>query len=290
MSEPTVVPSASWPPTPSAPRPCHRHRAAPRFHDDLTTAATTNHRTNLRAVRSAASDHHGTLTLYLEDPANLGHTTIVELRHVHTAFEVKTAPLADLLSRCELATTRIIKIDVEGAEAAAVRGLLPALTYVRDDAEIVVEVTPTLLAGLPDLPEAGPARHHPTFEHVRSGRAAPETARRAGHVHPHDRRTTSRDGNTFCRSRREPATLRASSRTRSTAARAIVVRSEATVVRGGSVRPASLTSSKPATRSSPGTSMRSSRAARSTPIAWSSVAQTMAGGRSGPARRVRATS
>ncbi|MEW2170393.1 FkbM family methyltransferase [Streptomyces sp. NPDC007027] len=119
---------------------------SPQFHDDLTAAATANRRTDIRAVRSAASDTHGTLTLYLEDPANLGHTTSVQPRHVHMAFEVPTAPLADLVSRAELATTRITKIDVEGAEAAAIRGLLPALTDLRDDAELVVEVTPKLLA------------------------------------------------------------------------------------------------------------------------------------------------
>ncbi|WP_432085984.1 FkbM family methyltransferase [Streptomyces sp. bgisy095] len=119
---------------------------SPQFHNDLTATATANHRTNIRAVRSAASDTHGTLTLYLEDPANLGHTTAVRPRHVHTAFDVPTAPLADLVSGVELATTRIIKIDVEGAEAAAVRGLLPVLTHLRDDAELVVEVTPRLLA------------------------------------------------------------------------------------------------------------------------------------------------
>ncbi|KIE24290.1 FkbM family methyltransferase [Streptomyces sp. MUSC 125] len=122
---------------------------SPQFHDDLATAATANRRTNIRAVRSAASDTHGThgtLTLYLEDPANLGHTTAVRPRHVHTAFDVPTAPLADLISRPELATTRVIKIDVEGAEAAAIRGLLPALAHLREDAELVVEVTPRLLA------------------------------------------------------------------------------------------------------------------------------------------------
>ncbi|WP_186781575.1 MULTISPECIES: FkbM family methyltransferase [unclassified Streptomyces] len=119
---------------------------SPQFHDDLTAAATTNHRTNIRAVRSAASDTHGTLPLYLEDPANLGHTTVVQPRHVHTSVGVPTAPLTDLVSRSELATTRIIKVDVEGAEAAAIRGLLPALTRLRDDAELVVEVTPRLLA------------------------------------------------------------------------------------------------------------------------------------------------
>ncbi len=123
-----------------------RSSRPPPFLDALTAAATANHRANIRAVCSAASDARGTLTLYLEDPANLGHTTVVRPRSIHTIFHAPTAPLADLVSRSELATTRIIKIDVEGAEAAAVRGLLPALPHLRDDAELVVEVNPRLLA------------------------------------------------------------------------------------------------------------------------------------------------
>ncbi|MFB8084687.1 FkbM family methyltransferase [Streptomyces sp. NPDC055992] len=82
----------------------------------------------------------------MEDPTNLGHTTAVRLRHAHMNFDVQTAPLADLISSAQFATTRIIKIDVEGAEAAAVRRLLPALAHLPDDAELVVEVTLRLLA------------------------------------------------------------------------------------------------------------------------------------------------
>ncbi|MFC8594437.1 FkbM family methyltransferase [Streptomyces atroolivaceus] len=96
--------------------------------------------------RSAVSDTHGRQTLYLEDPTNLGHTTAVRPRHAHMTFDVQTAPLVGLISSAQFATTRIIKIDVEGAEAAAVRGLLPALAHLPDDAELVVEVTPRILA------------------------------------------------------------------------------------------------------------------------------------------------
>ncbi|MFJ8669915.1 FkbM family methyltransferase [Streptomyces sp. NPDC093600] len=114
----------------------------PRFHDDLAVVAAANHRTNIRTVRSAASDSTGVVVLYVEDPSNLGHTTAVRPRHVHATVEVPTASLADLVGRADLATARVIKIDVEGAEAAAVRGLTPALPHLRDDAELVIEVTP----------------------------------------------------------------------------------------------------------------------------------------------------
>jgi len=118
----------------------------PPFHHALTCAAAVNHRTNIRAVRVAASDSAGTLTLYLENPANLGHTTAVRPGDFHESFQVTTGSLADLADPTELATARIIKIDVEGAEAAVVRGLLPALPQMREDVELVIEVTPRLLA------------------------------------------------------------------------------------------------------------------------------------------------
>ncbi|MFG3384207.1 FkbM family methyltransferase [Streptomyces sp. NPDC047999] len=118
----------------------------PHFHDDLAAAAAANQRTNIHTVRSAASDTTGVLVLYVEDPSNLGHTTAIRPRHVHAAVEVPTAPLIELVSRADLAATRVIKIDVEGAEAAAIQGLLPALSYLRADAELVVEITPRLLA------------------------------------------------------------------------------------------------------------------------------------------------
>lgn len=119
---------------------------SPQFHEDLTATITANRRINIQSIRSAVSDTHGSQTLYLEDPTNLGHTTSVRPRHAHMSFDVQTAPLASLISSAQFATTRIIKIDVEGAEAAAVRGLLPALAHLPDDAELVVEVTPRLLA------------------------------------------------------------------------------------------------------------------------------------------------
>jgi hypothetical protein len=46
----------------------------------------------------------------------------------------------------ELAQACVIKIDVEGAEAALMRGLAPALDLLRTDTELVIEVAPRLLA------------------------------------------------------------------------------------------------------------------------------------------------
>ncbi|MGW0607824.1 FkbM family methyltransferase [Streptomyces sp. NPDC002640] len=118
---------------------------APDFHHDLTTAVAANRHTNIRTVQAAVSDTEGEVTLYLADPENLGHTTQVRPRRIHSQFRARTAPLPSIVTAAELATARIIKIDVEGAEAAAVRSLLPAATELRQDVEIAIEIAPRLL-------------------------------------------------------------------------------------------------------------------------------------------------
>ncbi len=60
--------------------------------------------------------------------------------------EVEARPLADILTQDELSRARLVKIDVEGAELSVVRGLAPALTTLRPDVELVVEVSPSSLA------------------------------------------------------------------------------------------------------------------------------------------------
>ncbi|SBT93342.1 hypothetical protein GA0115233_106220 [Streptomyces sp. DI166] len=85
------------------------------------------------------------MTFYLERSTNLGGTTAIRPRIVEASFEADAAPLPHLLTEEELAAARLIKLDVEGGEAAAVRGLAPLLPRLRDDAELVIEVTPRLL-------------------------------------------------------------------------------------------------------------------------------------------------
>ena len=53
---------------------------------------------------------------------------------------MRAAPLGSLVTREELATARLIKIDVEGAEDRVLAGLLACSDALDADAEIVVEV------------------------------------------------------------------------------------------------------------------------------------------------------
>lgn len=120
--------------------------ASPHFHQQLTANAQTNACNNLRAVNTAISDTPGRMTFYLERSTNLGGTTAIRPRTVESSFEAAAAPLPHIVTDDELAAARIIKIDVEGGEAAAIRGLAPVLHRLRRDAELVIEVTPRLLA------------------------------------------------------------------------------------------------------------------------------------------------
>lgn len=120
--------------------------ASPDFHRMLRANALTAGCSNIRAVHTAVSDAPERLIFYLERSTNLGGTSSVRPHTVESSFETDAAPLPWILTAAELTTARLIKIDVEGAEAATVRGLTPALHRLRADAELVIEVTPRLLA------------------------------------------------------------------------------------------------------------------------------------------------
>jgi FkbM family methyltransferase len=136
---------------------------SPDFHQALTANVAANGcSNNVRTVNAAVSDAPGRVTFYLERDTNLGGTTAVRPRTVEATFEAAAAPLPTLLSGEELAAARLIKIDVEGGEAAAVRGLVPVLNGLRDDVELVVEVTPRTLAKQGQTVDEvlGPLRSH----------------------------------------------------------------------------------------------------------------------------------
>ncbi|MFJ4648213.1 FkbM family methyltransferase [Streptomyces bobili] len=119
---------------------------SPAFHQALTADITANGCGNVRTINAAVSDTSRRLTFYLERATNLGGTTAVRPHTVEASFEAYAAPLPTLLTKEELTAARLIKIDVEGGEAAAVRGLVPVLNGLREDVELVVEVTPRTLA------------------------------------------------------------------------------------------------------------------------------------------------
>lgn len=119
---------------------------APEFAEAIRTNLELNGCRNVRLVNAAASDRPRRLDFYQPNRFNRGNTTSVlvdpELR---PRFSRESDTLPELLTAREINHARLVKIDVEGAEYAVVRGLLPALPAMREDVELVVEINPELL-------------------------------------------------------------------------------------------------------------------------------------------------
>lgn len=108
---------------------------------------------NVRVAIVAASDGDGELRLFSGPAKNLGRTTTVasvarDATGVRSADElapsaiVQARPIGAIATDEELAAARVIKIDVEGAEPAVLRGLAAVIPKLRGDCEIMVELSP----------------------------------------------------------------------------------------------------------------------------------------------------
>ncbi|WP_203599043.1 FkbM family methyltransferase [Streptomyces sp. SID10853] len=125
--------------------------ASPAFHQRLLQHVRLNECTNVRAVNTAVADVRKQLTFVLASSHNMGANSIVPYDGTaESTFDIEALPLAELLRPEEIATARVIKVDVEGAEGSVMRGLAPVLDRLRPDAEITVEVTPSRMAQLGD--------------------------------------------------------------------------------------------------------------------------------------------
>lgn len=121
--------------------------ASPAAYAALRRNVATNQTGNVRLVDRAVAEDERTLTFYEPKPGIHSVTTSVRTREdMAPAFQVEARPLSSLLTAAEVSAARVIKIDIEGGEYAALRGLVPVLDRAREDLEIVVEVSESLLA------------------------------------------------------------------------------------------------------------------------------------------------
>lgn len=115
----------------------------PEIYELLAHHVAVNALRNVRAINEAAlgPGKVGTVTLYRGEEENLGSTSLLQrCPHSGTA-RVTGRPLAAMLTDEECRRARIIKIDVEGAEADAILGLELESGRFRDDLELIVEIS-----------------------------------------------------------------------------------------------------------------------------------------------------
>jgi FkbM family methyltransferase len=120
--------------------------ASPTIFGRLRETLRLNRANNVRAVNAAVSDREGVLSVYAGPPSNTGMTSTLAGRGGEYEADVRAAPLLALLTPEEAARTRLIKIDVEGAELPILLDILSNVDSFPDALEIVAEVSPSALS------------------------------------------------------------------------------------------------------------------------------------------------
>jgi len=96
----------------------------------------------VRVVDRAAAGSVGMVDLYAGPAMNVGLTTTVASRGFRRTATVEAAPLGSLLEPEECRRAAVIKIDVEGAEAGVIDGLIELLPILPHDVDLLIELSP----------------------------------------------------------------------------------------------------------------------------------------------------
>jgi len=116
--------------------------ASPKIFMALQKNLGANKCDNVRAVNVAISDRKGVLRLFSGPSSNIGMTSTMKSRGQDFESEVPANRLDAVLLPEELKAARLIKIDVEGAEAPVLISILENIDRYRQDLEIMVEINP----------------------------------------------------------------------------------------------------------------------------------------------------
>lgn len=119
--------------------------ASPAIFRQLQENLARNGVGNVRSVNVAVSDRKGIVQLFRGPDHNIGETSVFPAAGFVPDDSVEAAPLEEVIPRKELASARLIKIDIEGAERLVVPGIESLLHSSRTDLELIVEFHPQYL-------------------------------------------------------------------------------------------------------------------------------------------------
>lgn len=122
--------------------------ASPSVYELLVANVHRNRARQVMTLNLAASDATGRVKLYCGQACNCGATSVVPEGHEMAVAEVDAAPLSALIDDRDWNDVRLVKIDVEGAEAGVVQGLGSLIAEGRADREYLIEVHPAQLRQL----------------------------------------------------------------------------------------------------------------------------------------------
>jgi FkbM family methyltransferase len=121
--------------------------ASPTVGTKLVRNIEANACSNVRFVHEAVFRDEREITLYLPPASNIGSgSTTADPSGSAETLTVRARPLASILTEFELTRLRAIKIDIEGGEMDALLGLLPILDRVSGELDVILEISPVMLA------------------------------------------------------------------------------------------------------------------------------------------------
>ena len=117
--------------------------AHPSIFKKLEENIKLNAESDIEAIHRAASDRAGMLNIFHAGSENEGATTTITNRFNDDSSLVEASTLDALLTDIDISAVKLIKIDVEGAEYEVLKGMEGTLSCLPDDAEVIVEITPS---------------------------------------------------------------------------------------------------------------------------------------------------
>ncbi len=117
--------------------------ASPRIYSMLRNNLEINEKPkNVCVLNVAVADAAKEVRLYSGPESNLGMTSIYRRNGFRLEGAVQGVSLNDILESERITDARLVKIDIEGSEKAALNDIKGLLVACRSDAEFIVEISP----------------------------------------------------------------------------------------------------------------------------------------------------